>query len=132
MKSSSCVCFKRYQARCILYWPVLLVLACCCIVNFSIRISSNYQGNTTMDLISSLSDIDGYNFESNQVYVYIMTIVAVLVWAGSGFFSAWLAGWKYKLHSIIMIGMVIMSAGVFLDNVISLLSLAMANSGSSV
>ena len=45
-----------------------------------------------MDQISSLSYIDGNIFESNQVYVYIITIVAVLVWAGSGFFSAWLAG----------------------------------------
>ena len=64
--------------------------------------------------------------------MYIITIVAVLVWAGSGFFSAWLAGRKYKLQSIITIGMVILSIGVFLDNVISLLSLATANSGSSV
>ena len=85
-----------------------------------------------MDLTSPLSDIDDYIFGSDQVYVYMMTIVAVLVLAGSPFVLAWLAGWKYKLQSIITIGMVILSIGVFLDNVISLLSLATANSGSSV
>ncbi len=106
---------KICQSRCILSKPVVLVLALNCLVIYSVGAFGWLERSHT-DLVSFISDSRIYQAKSEYASLYLVGIV--VSWTAAGFTSVWLAGWKYKLTDIVMMGLVIVGVAVLLRTII--------------
>ena len=117
----SCCCIKRYQDRSILKTPVVLVLVWNCMLWMVIK-SPKRQQNLLSAILTTDAPI------SEDPTHYLIHLLICILWILSAFLSAWLVGWKFKLHDLIIIGLVVTSLGVLFDNVIQLAATATGKS----
>ena len=102
---------NRYRTRNLLNRYVVLVLVWNWIVWVTAGTSTYTEGD--VDLVSVVTLVQPYYL--NNYREYIAYLLLVFFWIMAAFLSAWLAGWKYKLQSIVCIGMIVLGLGVLLD-----------------
>ncbi len=118
-KKTCCCCFslKTYKARWVLLWPIVLILMQNVVVSLSATVFGQMKAN--FDLLSSVTDGLVYNNVHSYGTFYILGVI--LLWSTAGFVSAWLVGWKCKLMDIVVIGLVIVSVGVLIKSILSVI-----------
>lgn len=105
-------CISRYEARHVLNKKVALVLVWNCLIWAAFESPQGDQ-NELISAIDKAAAIQNY-----RVNEYVFYLVPHLLWFISAFVSAWLVGWKIRMHDLIITGMAIMGLGVLLKTIL--------------
>lgn len=106
--------FHRYKSRYSLNRYVALVLLWNWLIWFAVEVFTNGVDDT--DLVSVVTTIHPYNYST--VKYLLQRVLPTVCLASSTIVSVWLAGWNYKLPSIVLAGMTILFLGLVFDAIV--------------
>ena len=125
--TSSYLCLRRCQARGVFRWPVVLLLSLSGII---IATSMSAFRNSHTDIVTVYLNWSDTSVSEGE-YGLIFQVLVIFVFGASSFASVWLAGWKYKLQSIIIVGILFICLGILINILISLVISATESSEQS-
>ena len=117
----------RYKERNLLNRYVVLVLVWNCIIWFTVGPPTSVQHDTNW--VAATTMVQPYTL--NGYTEYTTNMLPSVFWAIAVFVSAWLYGWKYKLPSLVSVGMAVLGVGVFFQAAVKIISVATEQRGST-
>jgi len=112
--------FSRYKERNKLNRYVVLVLVWNSIIWFIVGQPTLVSNNTDSDWVAVMAMVQPYTLE----YSKAINLLPIVFWALAVFVSAWLYGWKYKLPSLVSVGMAVLGVGIFVEAFLRTISAA--------